>query len=380
MAEGLRTHSQIEIRTVNTRRELLAFIQFPLSLYRSDRFYVPQLTRDMETHFSSRNPFVRQAEVKFYLALQHGRPAGRIASIINHEHIERHKEKAGFFGFYESINDAGVSGALLEAVSHDLKRHDLETIRGPMSFSTNEECGFLIEGFESPPMLMTPYNPPYYGDLMERAGMVKAKDLYAFIYTVKEELPEKILRVAALAERKGISARIMDKRQFMSDMRAFREVYNSAWERNWGFLPISDEEITYSGERLKPLVVPELIIIAEKDRKPVGFLGLIPDYNFVLKKMGGRLDPVTVVKALYYSRKITDLRLLLLGIKEEYRNRGVDALLFREGFKGVRKNGFKRVEFSWILEDNIPVIRHVELIGGDLYKRYRIYEKRIREG
>jgi GNAT superfamily N-acetyltransferase len=250
-------------------------------------------------------------------------------------------------------------------------------MRGPMNFSTNEECGFLIEGFHNVPMLMTPHNPPYYNDMMEQYGMQKAKDLYAFIYTVKESLPEKVLRVAAIAEKRGVQVRPVDKRKFHEEMLVFKEVYNSAWKKNWGFIPLTDEEMQHLGERLKQIAVPELTLIAEDDGEPVGFMGLLPDFNYVLRHMKGRLNPFTILRALYYSRKITDLRLLLLGIKKEYRNRGVDALLFREGFKGVKSGGYKRVEFSWVLEDNIPVQRIVEMLGGRLYKKYRIYEKPV---
>jgi len=283
----------------------------------------------------------------------------------------------GFFGFFEAIDDRTVSDLLLEAAGKALSEREMKVMRGPMNFSTNEECGFVIEGFDLPPMLMTPYNPQYYNDLMEGYGMRKAKDLFAFIYTVKERLPEKIMRVAVIAEKRGIRVRRIDKKKFEEEMRVFQEVYNSAWEKNWGFIPLTDEELHYLGERLKQIAVPELTLIAEDDGEPVGFMGLLPDFNYVLKRMNGKLNPVTILKALYYSKKITDLRLLLLGIKKEYRNKGVDALLFREGFEGVKGGGYKRVEFSWILEDNIPVQRMVEMIGGRLYKRYRIYEKDI---
>ena len=369
--------SSIEIIEVKTERNLQYFIEFPLSLYCNDSFYAPQLTRDMKVHFSNKNPFFKDAEVKFYLAIKDGKIAGRIASIINHQHIRLHNERVGFFGFFESINDSSVSGTLLNTISDDLKKNGLEIMRGPMNFSTNEECGFLIDGFNNPPMLMTPYNPQYYNDLMNAAGMIKSKDLYAFIYEVQDEMPEKVYRVAALSEKKGIKARHVDKKDFISVMRAFKDVYNSAWKDNWGFIPLTDEELLYSAGRLKPLIIPDLIVIAEKDGESVGFLGMIPDYNFVLRHMKGRLNPVTILKALYYSRKIPDVRLLLLGIKAEYRNKGVDALLFREGFKGIKRGNYKRVEFSWILEDNIPIIRIAEMVGGVLYKRYRIYEKAI---
>lgn len=368
----------VEIIEVTTKSKLKDFITFPLSFYSGNPFYVPQLTRDMKVHFSQKNPFFRDADIRFFLALKDGKIVGRVASIIDPHHIRVHNEKAGSFGFFECVNDNAVSEALLNTVCHDLKKQGMELMRGPMNFSTNEECGFLIDGFDSRPMLMMPYNPPYYNDLMADFGLTKAKDLNAYIYDVQEELPEKVLRVASIVEKKGIRVRHIDKRNFIHDMKIFQDVYNSAWEKNWGFIPISDEELIYSAERLKPLVVPELTLIAEKDGVPVGFLGMIPDFNFVLDRMHGSLNPVSIVKALYYSRKITDLRLLLFGIKAEYRNKGVDSLLFKEGFKGIKDGNYKRVEFSWILEDNIPTIRIIETIGGKLYKRYRIYEKRLK--
>jgi GNAT superfamily N-acetyltransferase len=362
---------------ISSKKDLKDFINFPYSLYAGDRNYAPPLKKEMREQFSDRNPFFKHAEVKYFLVRAKNVPVGRVASIVNQRHIEFHKEKAGFFGFFECVNDPEVCFSLLEAVKAELKKKGITIMRGPMNFSTNEECGFLIEGFEGPPMLMTPYNPQYYNDIMEGYGMRKAKDLYAFIYQVRESLPEKVLRVAVIAEKRGITIRPVNKKLFQQEMHVFKEVYNSAWERNWGFIPLTDEELDYLGERLKQIAVPELTLIAEDDGEPVGFMGLLPDFNYVLRHMNGKLNPVTILKALRYSKKITDLRLLLLGIKKEYRNRGVDALLFREGFKGVKNGGYKRVEFSWILEDNIAVQRLVEMIGGKLYKRYRIYEKDI---
>lgn len=369
----------MEIIEARTKSEINSFIKFPLELYKNDSLYVPRLTMDMKTHFSQKNPFLRHADVKFFLALKDGNVVGRIASILNPQHIKVQNERAGFFGFFECSNDKEIADALLSRVQNELKSQGMEIMRGPMNFSTNEECGFLIEGFDNSPMLMMPYNPPYYNDLVTTFGMTKAKDLHAYIYEFQDELPEKILRVASLAEKKGIVVRPIDKKNFMRDMKMFQDVYNSAWQDNWGFIPLTDEELFYNAKRLKPLVVPELTLIAEINGEPVGFLGLIPNYNFVLKKINGRLNPLTIAKALYYSKKITELRLLLYGIKAEYRNRGVGALLFKEGHKNIIKNGrYKRIEFSWILEDNIQVIGMCEMVRARLYKRYRIYEKKIR--
>ncbi len=365
----------LQVVEATSEKALKDFITFPHHLYRNDPNYTPELTRDQKLHFSRKNPFFRYSRVRFFLAKADGKILGRVVSIINKRHIELHNEKAGFFGFYESVNDQSVANALLDRVAKELRKEGLELIRGPMNFSTNEQCGFLIEGYDSPAMLLMPYNPPYYHELMQTWGMKKAKDLLAFIKAVPEDLPEKIYRAAEIAERRGIRARRIDKSKLRAEMKAFQEIYNSAWKDNWGFIPFDDEELDYMVERLKPIIKPELTIIAEKDGYPVGFLGIFPDYNLVLRKMKGRLTPWSILKALYYHNKIEDLRLLLLGVRPEYRLRGVDALLFREAFRGAR--GYKRAEFSWILEDNLPVIRLVEMIGGRLYKRYRIYEKKL---
>jgi hypothetical protein len=369
----------LKVIEATTCRDIGRFIDLPFSLYRNNPYYVPQLRKELKDQFSPRNPFFKHAHVRYYIAEENGRTRGRVASIINHRHHAFQHEDAGFFGFFESENDNDIAGALLDAVSADLKTEGMKLMRGPMNFSTNEECGFLMEGYDERPILMTPYNPPYYHALMEACGMVKSKDLYAFIYEMEQTLPEKILRVAAIAEKRGITVRPVDKSRFHDEMLVFKDVYNNAWGKNWGFIPLTDEEASYHGERLRQIVVPELTIVAEDKGSPVGFLGMVPDFNVVLKKMNGRMNPLSIMKGLYYSRTITDLRLLLLGIKEEYRNKGVDALMFRAGFEGIRKKGnrYRRVEFSWILEDNIPVQRLVEMIGGRLYKKYRIYEKTI---
>jgi hypothetical protein len=359
------------------RKDLDDFIKLPISLHSKDPFFIPLLNREMRLFFSEKNPFFLHADAKYFVVKKDGINAGRIISFINKRHNKFHNERTGFFGFFDCINDLSVSNALFDRAAEHLRKEGMITMRGPMNFSTNEECGFLLEGFDEEPMIMTPYNPPYYNDLSEKYGLKKGKDLFGFIYNVLEKLPEKVLRVAAIAEKRGITVRPVDKKKFHEEMLVFQEVYHSAWQKNWGFIPLTEGELNFLGKRLKQIAHPELILIAEDKTNPVGFLGLIPDYNAVLKHMKGRLTPFSILKALYYSRKISDLRLLLLGIKEEYRNKGVDALLFREGFEGVRNGAYKRVEFSWILEDNIAVQRLVGMIGGRLYKKYRIYEKSL---
>jgi len=365
------------IEVIEVGNNLSDFIALPLQLYSKDPYFVPQLTRDMRIHFSGKNPFFRHADAKFFLASKDGKPCGRIISFINKPHNSRHGEKTGFFGFFESVDDPAVSSALFKRAEEYLKNEGMESMRGPMNFSTNEECGFLIEGFGEPPKIMMPYNPPYYHDLCLDFGMEKIKDLYAYIYAVQTSLPEKVLRVATIAEKKGVSVRPLNMKNYLGEMKIFKDVYESAWENNWGFIPMTDKELEYDATRLKRIIIPDMTIIAEENGIPIGFLGLVPDFNFVLKHMKGKFGPASLIRALYYSKKIKELRVMLLGVKKEFRNKGVEALMFREGFKPVKQGNYKRVEFSWILEDNIPVQRTIEMFGGELYKKYRIYEKAL---
>ncbi|MDA8389079.1 MAG: hypothetical protein M0Z58_10530 [Nitrospiraceae bacterium] len=370
----------MRITEVKTKKDLLEFIKFPFSLYKADPMYSPLPITEQKKHFNpAKNPFYKDARVKLFLLEKDGRISGRIASVIDERHLACHGDGAGFFGFYESVNDASVAGALLDRVEAELKEARLTTMRGPMSFSTNDEFAFQTEGFSDPPMIMTPYNPPWYNDLMAACGMKKAKDLLAYIRDMALPLPEKVRRVAALAEKKGVGVRLADMKKLNRELSVFRDVYNSSWKDNWGFIPITPDEVDVMAEQLKGVLLPELTIIAEAGEGPVGFLGIVPDVNQVLRVLRGRMTPLGIMKALYRFRRIDALRLMLLGVKKEWRGRGVEALMIRQGFEGIKKSGdkYKRIEFSWILEDNLPIMHISEMIGGHIYKRYRVYEREI---
>jgi len=367
----------IEVLPTDNKKTFREFLYFPFKLYAKDPFWVPPLLREVKAQFSSKNPFFKHAEVFPFIARIDGQIAGRITAIYNSKHIEFHNEQTGFFGFFECIDNHEVAMRLIEMVKQWLKEKGIMILRGPVNFSTNDECGLLIDGYDSPPMIMMPYNLPYYPRLFQECGLVKAKDLFAYIIEVPETLPEKVIRIARIAHMHNISVRPINIRAFREEIKVFKEIYNSAWEKNWGFVPIADEEINYIAKRLKPIIIPELTFIAEHKGEPVGFMMLLPDFNYVLKRLNGRLLPFGIFKALWYSRKIKDLRLPLLGIREGFRRQGVDALLFVEGLKAIKKLGYKRIEFSWILEDNIPVQRFIEMYEGRLYKTYRIYETEI---
>jgi hypothetical protein len=283
----------LELIEVRSPRQLREFIRLPYSVYPEGNLYVPQLEHELKKEFSpDKNPFFKHARAKYFTVHVDGAPAGRVAAIVNERHNEYHSEKTGFFGFFECVNNQDAANLLLSRVSDELKAEGMLTMRGPISFSTNEECGLLVEGFDKPPMLMTPYNPPYYTDLMENFGLLKVKDLYAYIYELGENLPEKMLRAASFAEKRGVTVRPIRKDNFDTEMMAFKEVYNSAWAENWGFVPLTDEEVGFKGKLLKSIVVPELTLIAEADGETVGFLGLLPDMNRVAQDPGRGRPPL----------------------------------------------------------------------------------------
>ncbi len=370
----------MEILQVSDRRGMDQFIRFPWRVYKGNPNWVPPLTNEVKFVLSDKNPFFHHAEAAYFLARDGDEVVGRIAAIIDRNHINIHNEQAGFFGFFECLPEPTVAGALLDTAARWLKNRDIEIMRGPMNPSTNDECGFLAEGFDSPPMIMMTYTPPYYLDFMEQCGLSKAKDLYAYISIIKEvaagdRLEKLSSRIKARLP--GLAIRPMNMKNFIKELSAVKEIYNSAWSKNWGFVPMTDDEIDSMAKRLKPLVVPELAVMAEVDGKPAGFMLTVPDYNQVLARLNGKLGLLEIIKFLWYSRKITDIRVIIMGVKEEYRKKGIEGLLFLESFLSAQAKGYIRSEMSWVLEDNVLMQKGCELMGGKLYKKYRIYEKRL---
>ncbi|MEJ2312194.1 MAG: hypothetical protein P8Y10_00585 [Gemmatimonadales bacterium] len=357
-----------------------AFIRLPWSIYEGDDVWVPPLLRDMRTMMDpQRHPFYEHSEVQAFLALRDGRPIGRVAAIHNRRHVEFQGESTGFFGFYECARDEEASSALLDAAAGWLRERGLKAMRGPASFSTNEQAGLLVEGFEDPPAVMMPYNPPYYAEQLETYGLEPAKTLVAY-FLHGEAAPEYLVRAAGLVERRtGVRVRSLSMREFSRDLEIIRDLYNSAWERNWGFVPMTDAEIDHMAKELKPVVDPRLTLIAEDaENRPVGFALALPDFNQVLKHLNGRLFPFGVLKALWLRRKIDRLRVLTLGVGPDYRGKGLDALFYLGIFRGGNSQGILQGEFSWVLEDNVLMRRALERMGAHVYKRYRLYETPLR--
>ena len=366
----------VRVDSVDGRRDLHRFVTFPWQVYRGDPHWVPPLIGDTKKMLT-RHPFLDHADVDYYLAREEGETVGRIAYINNHLHNEVHEEKTAFFGFFEVLDHAEAASALMLQVQERARRDGMTRLRGPANFSSNEEWGLLVDGFDSSPCVMMTYNPARYAETLEHLGFVKAKDLVAY-YLDDPEPPERVIRLAErMAERKGVTVRPLDMKRFEEDVRKVREVYNRAWEKNWGFVPMTEAEITHMAKDLKPVVKPEIVLIAEKGEEPIGFSLALPDFNHALRHANGRLFPFGLLKILWHSRKIDMLRVLTLGLVPEYRRTGIDQLLYLRLFQGGRKLGIVRGEFSWILEDNQAIRQALEKLGSRVYKTYRIYEKKI---
>ena len=356
-----------------------AFIRLPWSIYECDPTWVPPLLHDMRVMMDpARHPFHSHSDMQAFLALRNGRPVGRVAAIHNRRHVEFQRENVGFFGFYECEKGTEASAALLDACAVWLAERGLEGMRGPASFSTNEQVGLLVEGFVDPPAVMMSYNPPYYEEQLLSFGLRPSKTLVAYDLHAARP-PDYLVRAAEIVERRtGVKVRPLSKRDFDRDLEIIKQLYNSAWERNWGFVPMTDAEIDHMASELKPVVDPRLVLIGEDPSGlPIGFALALPDLNQVLRHLNGRLLPFGALKALWLRRKVDRLRVLTLGVREEYRGRGLDALFYLGVFRGGNTQGIDRGEFSWVLEENDLMRRPLERMGAHVYKRYRLYESRL---
>ncbi len=370
----------IEVKEVKSKKDLKKFIKFEWQVYKGDKNWVPPLIIDMLSNFNpKKNPIFKHSKIQPYLAYKDGKIAGRIVATINNNYNEFQNEKVVFFGFFETFNDFEVAKALLDKVKEFGKENGMEKIMGPASFTTNDIVGMLIENFDEPPVIMMPYNPPYYNDLVNRYGLIKEMDLLAYkLDAQKVELPDRVKRmVEYLRKRSKVVLRKINIKKFDEEVEKIRIIYNDAWEKNWGFVPWTKEEFEHVAKDLKQVVIPDLALIAEIDGEPVGFSIAIPDANVAIKHANGRLFPFGLIKILYYFNKIDHGRLLTLGVRKKFRKRGIESLFYYESLMNGKKLGWKWGELSWILENNEPIKHGVELMGGKVYKRYRVYSKKI---
>ena len=390
-------------------RQRKRFITVPWKIYRGDRYWVPPLIGErMEFLDPGKNESFEHLDAAFFVAEGYvtpsqgagqaaaqkpGMPAppgreqtlGSIGAFVNHRHNEFHEENVGFFGFFEAANDYQVVEALLQTACDWVRERGVTAIRGPASFTGNDDAyGTLIDGFDSRPVVLMSYNPPYYPEMIERFGFGKAMDLWAWhvdmtvLGTDARNLPPKLLRVVELVrQRSGVHLRRADSMDWDDLVAQIKKIYNSAWERNWGFVPFTDAEIDHVADGLKQFADMGIVFLAEIDGEPVGFSLPLPDMNIAVHHMNGRMLPFGWAKYLWYKRKVDWVRVFALGVIKEYRGRGIDALLYYETAKASIARGYQHAEMSWILENNDMMNRAIKMFGAEIYKTYRIYEKAL---
>ncbi|HEX8943432.1 MAG TPA: hypothetical protein VF785_09860 [Gemmatimonadaceae bacterium] len=376
----------LEILSVDSSRDLRRFVDLPWRIYNATDHpqWVPPLRIAVRDALDKKsNPFYRTADRQLFLAMRNGTPVGRIAAIENRAHNEFHNDRVGFFGFFECREDQEAANALFAAAETWLHSRKLDTMRGPMNPSTNHECGMLVGGFRWHPMIMTTWNPPYYSALAEQAGFTKAKDLLAYFFNVDGpggfQLPARVRLLAERALRgKTLTFRELDLKNFKAEVERCWEIYNSAWESNWGFFPMSHDSFVHEAQVLKYIVNPHFTLMAEVNGEPAGFMIIVPDFHHVYKSIGnGRLLPTGLFKLLAAKPHIRTGRIMILGAKPEYRRRGIFPLFSHELSQRVKTYGVRAAEASWILEDNDRLNHPLESMGAKEYRRWRIYDRPV---
>ncbi|MEA3335807.1 MAG: N-acetyltransferase [Chloroflexota bacterium] len=385
----------LRVHQVDSDSDRKKLVKFPFRLYKDDPCWVAPLIADREKELDpAHNPSFEYLEVAYFVAeaVPVSEPksggteqiVGTIAAIYNPNHMETHNDRTGFFGLFEVVNDYEIAEALLDAASDWLRQKDCNAIRGPITFTMNDVVGMLVDGFDDSPRILMPYNMPYYPEFVEAYGFEREMDLLAYKFDLVEEFssvekfPPKLLRVVEkLKAKSNMTLRTADMDDLDNEVLLLKDIYNQAWELNWGAVPITDAELMHTAAALKPILDPDLLMFVEVDGKQVGVALTLPDFNFVLQKMGGHLFPFGVFKALWYQNKIPWARVWALGVIPEYRKRGVDAVLFFETAKETVRKGYHNVEASWILETNDPMNLLLRNFGGVVYKRYRAYQKDI---
>jgi GNAT superfamily N-acetyltransferase len=373
----------LSIRPVRTAGDLARFIDVPWRIDRAlggDPHWVPPLRLGVKAILDRRHPFWRQSRRQLWLAVQDGKPVGRIAAILNQAHLEHWRDETGFWGFFESIDQQEVADALLSTAETWLAEQGCAVAVGPVNPSPHYEMGILIEGFDAPPHLMLTHNPPYYADLLAAAGYEKARDLYAYLIPGENvRLDGKVRRVGETLERRwGVTVRAGEMRQFAREAAIIHRLYNASILGQWGFTPIDEPEFAAFAADLKRILDPDLVLFAECRGEPIGFLLALPNLNEVLIRIrDGRLLPFGLPKLLWHRRSVKSVRVILVGMLPEWQRRGVGSLLYSEITRRVLGKGYLGAEMSWVLEDNVLMNRAARLLGGHVHKTYRVYRKTL---
>ena len=375
--------SEIKISKVRSRADRNAFIRFPWRIYRNDPAWVPPLILERKAFLDrKRHPFYLHGDAALFLAKRNGEVVGRIMASDDPNYNAEHQSNVGCFGLFDCLDDQDVAARLFEAAAGWVRQKGGQEIMGPIDYSTNYVCGLLIDGFQYPPTILTAHNPSYYADLIEKAGFSKAKDWYAWWFADPAKAAKRLQRIARrFQEREQITIRPGNLKNIADESRRLRQIYNRAWQQNWGFVPFTEAEFEFMQREMRPLLVPEFVWLAEAGGEPAGFVLCLPDINVVLQKIDGRLTrfgfPIGLIKLLYYKSRLKKARLVALGVIEEYRRAGVaETLVLRIVEEAMIKRGFTG-ELSMTLEDNFLVNRFVEAIGAERYKTYRIYRRSL---
>jgi len=372
-----------KIKTVENKKDLLRFVKSQWNFYKNQPNWVPPLISErMKILNVNKNPFFLHSKIKLFLAESGDEVIGRIAAITNENHNKTHNDTVGFFGFFECINNQDIANTLFEYAGKWLRENGMTVMRGPMNPSTNDDLGCLIKGYELPPVIMMPYNPEYYHRLIEKAGFEKAKDLFSYKLTLETFVTEKMQRLqSSLSQRYKVKIREMNfknKEQFKKDVDIFKTIYNKAWEPNWGFVRMTNEEFDFLANDLKQIADPRFALIAESDGKVAGFALALPDiYQSLIHNKKGWLLPA-IWQLMTKKKKIDMVRIIVLGVLPEYQRTGIDSILYFEFLERGKNANIKYGEAGWILEDNVMMNRGLTTtMNGEHYKTYRIYDKPV---
>jgi GNAT superfamily N-acetyltransferase len=372
---------KLTVRPVRGRRDLKRFVKLPFRLHRDHDRWVPPLIYERRRFLDrKRNPFFEHAEAEYFLCEREGRPVGRITAQIDQRWDEFQGGNDGMFGFFECENDLAAARALVGTAAEWLRQRGRERMLGPMDFTTNDECGILVEGYEHRPMILEPWHPPFYRELLESQGLGKRVDLLMWSLEMGDlkqgdQFHPMIHEAARGAiEEHGVVLRGMRKRDLEAEVYRFMDIYNEAWGDNWGFVPITDAEVRFQAENLKPVLSEDWAMIAERDGEVLGAALSLPDINQVLATMGGRLLPIGWLRFLLGRRKIDRIRVFALGVRPEHQHLGVAAALYVRHLEMSDKTGVPAGEMGWILETNEAMNRAMDGMGGHIVKKYRLYE------
>lgn len=377
--------STFEIRAVTTPEENEMFLDVPSRVYANDPNWVPPIRSSIAKQFTSSNPFFNYGKLQQFIAVSQEtgkpQPLATIVAAVNQRLIEREGQNVGLFGFFECIQDFEVAQALLNTACEWLRQQGMAVVRGPIDLSTHNKCLFLVDGFDSPPMVMMPYNPPYYPEFMERDGWHKAKDAYAYDFPLDKPLPTEFEKAYRIACKSGVNFRPIRTKgeEFEQDAIAIYHLFNRTFANNWSSTPRSEAEFMEEAKELQSLIDPDVFPIAEYNGEMIGFFMGLPDYNIPLKRLNGKFNWIGILKFLWYRRQIDRGRVIVICSLPEYRRKMVPLALIYLGMRGGIQKGkpYKRAELGHAFEDNFPSRKLIEASGGKIYKTYRIYEKAL---